>query len=315
VNLASFSWEVYSPFYPEVGHQTLVTGELQMETLVFGLLNGISFGFILFLLSAGLSLIMGVMGIFNLAHGALYMIGAYIGWTIAIRWGLNYLLAILAGGLFAGFVGLAIERVFFRQLYKQYTEQVLLSFGLIFIFTNLTQWIWGPISKAPFATHLLSGSVQFGKWSYPTMRFLIVIIGLVLAPALWWLQEKTRIGAIVRAGMDDKEMVMGLGINIEKVSILVFFLGSSIAGFAGVIGGQVLGANVDLALDVLLLAMVVVVVGGLGSVQGALLGGMLIGIIDAFGRAYFPPFALFTIYLAMVVILLARPAGLLGKKT
>jgi branched-chain amino acid transport system permease protein len=285
-----------------------------VETFVLTLLNGISFGFVLFLLSTGLSLIMGVMGILNLAHGAFYMIGAYVGWTIAVQMGLSFLLAVFLGGLAAAVVGLIVERVFFRYLYRQHIEQVLLSFGLIFIFANLVQWVWGPISRSPYTAPFLTGSLKFAGLSYPTMRFAVIVIGSILAVSLWWFQEKTRVGAIVRAGMDDKEMVMGLGINLERVTIAIFFLGSFLAGFAGVIGGQVLGANTSLALDVLLLAMVVVIVGGVGSVQGALLGGTLIGTIDAFGRTYFPALALFTIYLAMVIILLIKPTGLMGKR-
>ena len=285
-----------------------------MDTFVLGMLNGISFGFILFLLASGLSLIIGVMGILNLAHGALYMIGAFAGWSIAEDLGLSFWLAVVIGGLSAGFVGLLIERGLFRYLHNQLNEQVLVSFGLVFVLTNAVQWAWGPIPRGQFTAEILSGSVNFGGYTYPTTRLAIIVVGLALAVGLWWLQDRTRIGSVVRAGMDNREMAMGLGINLERISVAVFFLGSFIAGFAGVVGAQILGASSAQSVDVLLLSLVVVVVGGVGSVQGALLGGILIGIVDAFGKTLFPEFSMFSIFLAMVIILLVRPSGLLGKK-
>ncbi len=285
-----------------------------MDTFVFGMLNGISFGFILFLLASGLSLTIGVMGILNLAHGALYMIGAFAGWSVAEDLGLSFWLAAVIGGLSAGFVGLLIERGLFRYLHNQFNEQVLVSFGLVFILTNAVQWAWGPIPRGQFTADILSGSVNLGGYTYPTTRLAIIAVGLVLAVGLWWLQDRTRIGSVVRAGMDNREMAMGLGINLERITIAVFFLGSFIAGFAGVVGAQILGASSAQSVDVLLLSLVVVVVGGVGSVQGALLGGILIGVVDAFGKTLFPEYSMFSIFLAMVIVLLARPSGLLGKK-
>lgn len=285
-----------------------------MDAFILNMLNGISFGVILFLLASGFSLIFGVMGILNLSHGALYMVGAYIGWTIAVKYGLNFWFACLMGGLTAGLISLAMERGFFRYLYKQLNEQVLLTFGFIYILTNLTMWVWGPVFKAPFTPPFLSGSFNIMDWSYPRARFATIAIGLILAVGLWWLQEKTRVGAIVRAGMDDKEMTMALGVNLGLVSTGLFFVGSFIAGFAGVIGAHLLGVNLGLGIDVLLLALAVVIIGGVGSIQGALLGSMLIGIIDAFGKALFPELAMFTIYLIMIIVLLVKPSGLLGRK-
>jgi branched-chain amino acid transport system permease protein len=254
------------------------------------------------------------MGILNLAHGALYMVGAYVGWTIAVQYGMNFWLAVLMGGLAAGIIGLLIERVFLSRLYKQLNEQVLLTFGFIYVLTNLSIWIWGADVRGPFTAPFLAGSFSFGEWTYPISRVGIIFIGLMLAVALWWLMDKTRVGAIVRAGMDDQEMTMGLGINLGLVSTTIFFLGSFVAGFAGVIGAQMLGVNPGLALSVFQLSMVVLVVGGLGSIQGALLGGIVIGGIDSFGKALVPEFSTFFVYLAMVIILIVRPRGLLGRR-
>ena len=285
-----------------------------MESLLSNLVNGISFGMILFLIAAGLSIVMGLMGIVNLAHGALYMVGAYVGWTIAVQLKLDFGLAVIAGGFGGALVGLLIERIFLRRLYKRPNEQVLLTFGFVYILSNICIWIWGGYRRLQFTAPALYGSMHIGGMPFAKDRLAIIAIGIAVAIALWYLQNKTRMGAIVRAGMDDKEMTMGLGINLERVFTFVFFLAAFIAGSAGVIGAQLLGAYSWLGTDILLYALIVVVVGGLGSVQGALLGALVIGLIDTFGKALFPQFAMFTIYLAMIVILLAKPSGLLGRK-
>ncbi len=285
-----------------------------MDIFLLNLLNGLSFGTILFLIASGFSLIMGVMNILNLAHGALYMIGAYVGWSLAVRYELNFGLAVLLAGLAAGLVGLVLEWGFLRRLYKLLNEQVLLTFGFIYILTNLSLWLWGPHGKVPFTASALTGSFSIMGWSYPIARATIILIGLVSAFGLWWLLEKTRIGAIVRAGMDDKDMTMGLGINHVLVAASVFCLGSFMAGAAGILGAQLLGAHLELSMDALQWAFVVVIVGGVGSVQGTFLGAILIGTIDAFGKSYFPVLSMFSIYLVMIIILLVKPSGLLGRK-
>lgn len=285
-----------------------------MEVFARNLLNGISFGMVLFLAGSGLSVVMGVMGITNLAHGALYMLGGYVGWTVAIHYGMNFWLAVFAGGLVSGLIGLSIERIFLRHLYKQPNEQVLLTFGFVYIITNLCIWIWGGRPRMQFASRALSGFLNIFEMPYPITRLVIIAMGVIVAIVLWWLQDRTRIGAIIRAGMDDKEMTMGLGINLERVSMLVFFLAAFVAGVAGVIGAQLMGVHSILGIDILLIALIVVIVGGMGSVQGALSGGILIGLIDTFGKSLFPQFAMFTMYFAMVVILLVKPSGILGRR-
>ena len=285
-----------------------------MDWFVINMLNGISYGMVLFLIASGMSIILGTMGVANLAHGSIYMFGAYIGWTVAVKWNASFLLAVLAGGFSAGLVGLVIERGLLRHLYKQLNEQVLLTFGFVYIFGNLCLWIWGGLPKMPFTAKFLDGSFEIMGRVYPKARVSVILIGLILAIVLWWFQDRTRMGAIVRAGMDDKETAMGLGINLQRAFAIIFFLGSFIAGAAGVIGAQLLGVHIELGLDVLLLALIVVIVGGVGSVQGALLGGILIGVIDAFGRAVVPQLAMFTMYLTMIVVLIIRPQGLLGRK-
>jgi len=282
-----------------------------MEIAV-NLLNGISYGMILFIMASGLSLIFGVMGILNLAHGALYVIGAYIGLALATQ-GIDFFLAALTAGVVIGLLGLVLERALLGRLYKQVNEQVLLTLGLVYIFSNVILWIWGPVTQMGRAPSILQGGVNIGDSSYPLYRLVIILIGLAIFVGLWFFQEKTRIGAIMRAGMDDKQMTIGLGINYGLFYSFIFFLGCLLAGLAGFLGTPVIGIAPWLSFDILLLALIVIVVGGVGYVQGTLVGAILIGVIDSFGRVYFPDFALFTIYLAMIIILLYRPTGLLGR--
>jgi branched-chain amino acid transport system permease protein len=282
--------------------------------LIGTLVNGIAYGMILFLMASGFSLIFGVMGILNLAHGALYMLGAYFGLTLGmLGYKGHFLLATLAGAVGAGLMGIFWERVFLGRLYKQFPEQVLLTLGLIYIFSNLVLWVYGPMAFMGTPPPFASGFVRILGSSISTYRLFLIVIGLVAAIGLYLFQEKTRYGAIIRAGLTDKEMTIALGINYRLVSSLVFFLGAFMAGLAGFLGTPIVGALPTMSFDVLLFAVAVMVIGGIGYIEGALLGAMMIGLIDSFGKVYFPDFAMFTIYIAMVIILLVRPVGLLGR--
>jgi len=280
--------------------------------LVVVLLNGISWSMILFLIASGFSLIVGVMGVLNLAHGALFVLGAYFGLAVVLRSN-NFLLGSLTAIVGVGLLGLILERLFIRRLYKQLNEQVLLTLGLVYVFSNVALWVWGGQGRLMDAPALFSGSVAIGSLLFPVYRFFIIFVGLAVAIGLYFFQERTRYGAIIRAGMDDKEMVMGLGVNYGLISVLVFVLGVSMGGFAGLIGLPVVGVRPGMSWDILILALAVIVVGGLGDIQGALLGALVIGLVDNFGKSYFPDFALFAIYLVMIIVLLTRPRGLLGR--
>lgn len=284
-----------------------------MDILLTNILNGISYAFILFLLASGLTLIFGVMGILNLAHGSLYMLGAFLGLTVASRSD-NFWLAALLAAVGVGIVGLVLERVFLGRLYKQLNEQALLTVGLVYIFANSVLWIWGPWAKMGTAPDILSGSISVGNFFFPVYRFGIIVFGLAVFAGLWWLQDKTRIGARIRAGMENKEMTTGLGINYGLISTAIFIVGALMGGFAGYLGTPIVGAYPEMSWPILLLAMIVVVVGGLGNIQGALLGSLIIGLIDTFGKAYFPDLAMFTVYLIFIITLLVRPTGILGRK-
>ena len=282
--------------------------------LIGTLVNGIAYGMILFLMACGFSLIYGVMGILNLAHGVLYMLGAYFGLTFVLLGGSgHFLLAILMGAVGAGLMGLFWERVFLARLYKQIPEQVLLTLGLIYIFSNLVLWVYGPMAKMGTPPDFASGSVLILGTSISVYRLFLILIGIGAAIGIYYFQEKTRYGAIIRAGLSDKEMTIALGINYGFVSSLVFFLGAFLAGLAGYLGLPIVGALPSMSFDILLFAVAVMVIGGMGYIEGALLGAMVIGLIDSFGKVYFPDFAMFTIYIAMIIILLVRPIGLLGR--
>jgi branched-chain amino acid transport system permease protein len=283
-----------------------------MEKVIETFVNGISYGMILFLIASGFSLIFGVMGILNLSHGSLYMLGAYFGLTVA-KLTNSFTLGILAAIIGIGFVGLLLQRAFLARLYKQIPEQVLLTLGLVYIFSNLALWVWGPFAKVGTAPGLTAGSIDLGNLRFSTYRMVLILVGLAVALGLHCFQEKSRYGAVIRAGMNDKEMIIALGINYRRVSSFVFWLGSIMVGGAGFLGSPVLGAHPWMSFEVLLLALAVIVIGGVGYVQGALMGAMVIGLIDSFGKVFFSDFALFTIYLAMIMILLLRPTGLLGK--
>ncbi len=284
-----------------------------MSLILANLLNGLSYGCILFLLGTGLSLTMGLMRIVNLAHGALYMVGAYVGYTAA-QYTHNFLIGIIAGGIVAGLIGLIIETGFLRRLYRRELDQVLLTIGFIYILANAAQWIWGPIPKSDIVPSAFTGSIPVGNVTIPVFRIMIIVFGLAAAVILWLFQEKTRTGAIIRAGMDNKDMAMGLGINLKMVFTGVFALGAFIAGFCGLLGAQLLGINLSVGWDTLILAMIVVIVGGTGSIQGALVGGLIIGLVDSYGKVFFPALASYTIYFVLIIILLFRPAGLMGRK-
>jgi branched-chain amino acid transport system permease protein len=286
-----------------------------MDTLVVIFLSGLSWGVVLFLMACGLSLTMGVMGIVNLAHGSFFMIGAYVGYIVAKQGGNQFFpIAVLAGAVAGGLVGLLIEQTFLRHLYKQPFDEMLLTIGFVYILGNIVLWIAGGAPRFLMPPPFLNASVKIGHLAFPVYRLVLIGIGLTIAMCLWWLQDKTRMGAIIRAGMDDKEMVTGLGLNYRLISSMVFFVGALLAGLAGLLGGPIVGMEPEMSWPILLLAMAVVIIGGMGSVQGALLGAVMIGLLDSFTKATLPGLVDFVSYLAFVIILLIKPAGLLGKR-
>jgi branched-chain amino acid transport system permease protein len=276
-------------------------------------LNGISFGMLLFLLAAGLSLIYGLMKVLNLTHGSFYLLGGYIGLAVMHKTG-SFVLAVLAASCAIAFVGVIMERFFLRRVHLQELPQALLTFGFLFIFSDLATVIWGSNPQTMPKPAMFGSSIQIGSFFYPSYRLFIIGFGSVVAALLWWLQEGTRVGAMVRASVDDEEVARALGINVSLLFTLVFALGAFLAALGGVMGGPIVGVYPGADFEVLLLGFVVVIIGGLGSLKGALAGGLIVGLLDNFGKVFFPEFALFTIFAPMALILAVRPAGLFGRE-
>jgi branched-chain amino acid transport system permease protein len=284
-----------------------------MSSLIIQLLNGLSYGLLIFMLAAGLTLMFGLMRVVNMAHGSYYLLAGYLGYTVSKLTG-DFLIAILAGIVLGGILGFLMERFLFRLIYNMELEQVLLTFGFIYIFQDIGLWLWPRSVLVISKPAWLTGSLTFFDITFPLYRIALIVVGLVIAALLWYFQEKTRVGAMVRAGVDDREMVTALGINVNKLFTLIFTLGAALAGLAGVLGAAYIGLFPGLDLEVLILALVVVVIGGLGSLTGTLAAALLIGLADAFGKALIPEFAMFSVYAVMALVLIFRPTGLLGRK-
>jgi branched-subunit amino acid ABC-type transport system permease component len=276
-------------------------------------LNGLAYGVLLFLLSVGLTLIFGMLDVINLAHGSFYMLGAYAGLTLIGATG-SFWLALALAPLLVGMVGILVERALLRPLYRRPAlDQVLLTFGLIYLFEDLVKWIWGGRIRSIAAPALFSGSVRLGQVTVPSYRLFVIGFGLVMAVLLWGLIERTRLGAVIRAGVFDAEMTAGLGIDVGRVFTLVFALGAALGGLSGVIAGPIQSAYPSMGVSILIPALIVVVVGGLGSLKGSLVGSLVLGQAETFGKAWFPSVSMLMIYLVMALIVLLRPQGLFGR--
>jgi branched-chain amino acid transport system permease protein len=285
-----------------------------MEFILAQTIDGVVFGMLLFLLAAGLTLMLGTMRIVNLAHGSFYVLGGYIGYSI-FQWTQSFLVACLSGLLSIGVLGiLTYKGLLDKRFARAVQSQVLITFGMIFIISDVCRWIWGGNPLSIPKPQVLQGVVNLGSIVVPVYRLAIIAIGTAILLALWLFQEKTKYGAIVRAGVDDAEMAQGIGINISVVKTLVFSLGALLAGLAGVIGAPFIGLSIGLDFEILLSAIVVVIIGGMGSLKGALIGALIIGLIDTFGKSLFPELSIFTVFAAMVALLAIRPSGLFGTK-
>jgi branched-subunit amino acid ABC-type transport system permease component len=284
------------------------------ETAFIQLLNGLAYSLLIFLIAAGLSLIFGMMDVINLTHGSFYMLGAYLAYSIVGRTGDHFWLALLAAPLGVALIGAVLELGYLRPVYKRsHLDQVLLTFGFAYVFSDVVRTIWGSdIRSLPYSP-LLQGAVEIFGRPYPKYRFFVIVFGLALALLLWLLLERTRLGSIVRAGVADKEMVSGLGINVTLVFTAVFAVGAALAAVSGVIAGPVLGMHPGMDFDVLIVALIVVVVGGLGTFSGSFWGSLLIGIADTFGKVLQPDFSMALTFAVMAAVLLLRPAGLFGR--
>ena len=281
-------------------------------TWVNAIVQGILIGGLYALFATGLSLCFGVMRIVNLAHGSYFMLGGYLGLTVALRTR-SFAMAVLAATVAIALIGMAMERFFLRRLRGQDLGQVLMTIGFALIFQDLALLIWGGDPYNLPVPAALSGALRLGGAVFPIYRIFIVGVAVVVGLALWLAMDRTRVGAMIRAAVDDAEMAQGVGINVPRVSLAVFALGAGLAALGGVIGGGFLGVYPGADFEVLPYAFVVVIVGGLGSLPGAVAGSLLVGLLDNFGKALFPELSYFTLFAPMAIILAIRPTGLFGR--
>jgi branched-chain amino acid transport system permease protein len=300
---------------------------MSTSLLIAQLLNGLQYGVLLFLLAAGLTLVFGIMSFVNLAHGSLYMLGAYAFAVVGAQTD-SFLLGLLAAVATGGIVGFVLEKVAVSKLYQRdHLDHVLATFGLVMFFNEVVRMIWGPQAVFVSLPESLSGTIEIFGFTYPSYRFLIIAVGLFVAVGSQWLIHKTRVGMLIRAGSVNPSMVGALGVNIRFLNAMLFALGAALAALAGAMAGPILSVQSGMGEPVLITTLVVIVIGGIGSVHGALYAALIIGVADTLGRSYLPIFlrqiadrdianaagpalASMLIYLLMAVILVIRPQGL-----
>jgi len=279
-------------------------------------LNGLSFGALLFILAAGLSLIFGMMDVVNLAHGAFYMLGAYVALSVTRATG-SFWLAMLIAPLVLALVGLLVEPVLLRRLRGRHLDQVLVTIGLSLVIADFIRlrddWGWGATVRGLSLPVGLDRSIPIAGSDYPTYRLFVIALGVALALLLYVIHRRSRLGALVRAGVGDAQMLGALGVDTDRLFTLTFAVGAGLAGLAGVVAAPVFGLQPGMDVDALIYSLIVVVVGGLGSLSGAAVGAGVVGPADTLGKVLFPQFALALIFAIMALVLLFRPTGLLGR--
>jgi branched-chain amino acid transport system permease protein len=283
-----------------------------MEFWIGQLFNGVSYGALLFLLAGGLSLIFGMMRIVNMTHGSYYLLGGYVALTVIWRTG-HFLLAIVVSAFTIAVIGIGEWNAFLKRLTGQELGQVLTTMGFALIFQDLALVIWGGDPYTIPTPAILGGSWQIRSLYFPVYRVFIVAVAALVAVVLWLVVERTRLGAMMRATVDDAEMARGVGINVFLISMGVFAMGALLASVAGVVAGGFVGVYPGADFEILPYAFVVVIVGGMGSLKGALVGSLLVGLLDNFGKALFPELSYFTLFAPMAAILAVRPTGLFGR--
>lgn len=285
-----------------------------MNIYLLQIINGVGIGMLYFLLAVGLSIVFGLLRFVNFAHGAFYLIGAYACYQMT-RWGLSYWLTLVLAPLLVGALGWLTEKVVLRHVYaKAHEFHILVTVGLALAVQELVILQWGPLGDSVAVPDALQGVVMWGGFIYPKYRLFVIGFTAALAVLLWWVLEGTRLGSAVRAGSESTEMVSLLGIPVHRIFSLVFGLGAATAALAGVLAAPIRGAEPFMGIEALSVAFVVVVVGGMGSFSGALLGGLLIGVVQSLMSTVWPEGARLMIYIAMAAVLLLRPHGLLGRK-
>jgi branched-chain amino acid transport system permease protein len=284
---------------------------VDLANVLIQLLNSVQYGLLLFMLAAGLTLIFGIMGVVNLAHGSFYMLGAYLAYALSSRLG-SFAWAIVVGTALSVVFGLALERLLFRRFYQRdHLDQVLLTFGLIYVFEEGRSLLWGDDVHGVAIPPLLDGSLPLtDTLSYPVYRLFMMGVCVALAVGLYLLIGRTRLGMKIRAGAFNREMAESLGVNIRLIHAVVFAIGVALATLAGMIAAPVSSVYPNMGAPVLIMCFVVVVIGGIGSVRGALIAALLVGLVDTFGKVLLPQVAGMLVYVLMAAVLLWKPEGL-----
>ncbi|AXC50175.1 branched-chain amino acid ABC transporter permease [Paracoccus suum] len=280
---------------------------------LFQLMNGIGLGMLYFLLAVGLSVIFGLLHFVNFAHGAFYLLGAYFCFAV-FQMGFGFWVALAVAPLLVGLLAAVTEASLLRRIYRlPHTYHIIVTIGLALIIQELVIIIWGPIGSSVPAPAGLDGAVMLGSFIYPEYRLFVIGFTALLAGGLWWLLEGTRLGAVVRAGSESADMIALLGYDIKRINTAVFALGAGLAGLAGALAAPIRGTDPFMGVEALAIAFVVVVIGGMGSYSGALIAGLLVGIVQSMMTTIWPQGAGMAVYLAMVLIILAMPRGLMGR--
>jgi len=288
--------------------------ELNLSTVVIQALHGLVYGMLLFFVASGFSLVFGMMGVLNIAHAGFYMLGAYLGYTFFVKSG-NFWLALILAPIGVGLLGALIERFFLRKVHAYgHAQELLITVGIFSVIGEGVKWIWGDFilpTRIPLA---LSGSAQIMGATYPVYRLFMLFVSFIILVLLLYIFLKTRVGIAIRAGVSDPDMVNCLGTNVSRLFLYVFSGGAALAGLAGVVAGPLLSTYPGMGLDMLVDLFVVVVIGGLGSLGGSFLASLIIGELQSFGVLFIPQLALVFQFLLMAIVLILRPAGLLGEK-
>lgn len=279
---------------------------------LFQLLNGVTFAALLFVVASGFTLVFGLLRIVNLAHGSLYLLGGYVGYAVATRTGV-FALGALAAMAAIALAGLALQQGLLRFVRGFELRQVLLTLGVAFVLNDLALVVWGGDAFTVPVPESLRGAVRFAGVFYPRYRLFVLALGIVVFAGLWLLLNRTRLGAVIRAGVDDPETAEALGIDIGRVFLATFMLGSALAGLGGVVGGAFLTLYPGADAEILVFSLAVVIIGGRGSLEGAAIGALLVGLLNAVGQVAFPELAYFVIFGPMAAILAFRPLGLFGR--
>ncbi len=285
-----------------------------MEVLAFQGLIGLSLAMYLWLLAAGLTIVFGVLGVLNFAHGSLFMLGGYCAYTLYGLWGVNFWVAILLSLMAVGIIGFLMERFFLRHIYHlDHAYQLLLTFGFILIFDDIVKIIWGGVAKIPPMPSFFEGTFQVFGRLFPIYNLFIIIFGLGIAILLWVIFEKTWWGKMVRAAASDREMAGAIGINIPVLFTGVFIFGAMLAALGGALGTPVRVVAPGIGAAMIIQAFIITVIGGLGNLKGTFVGAIIVGILSAYGILLFPVFELFLIFVIMAIVLLVKPQGLFGR--